>query len=363
MPRRPQRAAARVSERRTPHRWTAPPSEFTAGLVLAAAAGLYACVALGQDAVAWGVAGVVLLLVLAILATAFSRREAHLDRADLLLLGAGAAAEAGAPLLHATFAPVASVAGGVLLALATRRLLATASRDLLVAAAGVPLVALGIVAGQARAFATTPAWGFGLLAAVPWPAAVAFVGLRERRTSVAAHREIAKGERDLARQDYAGSVKDFDRAIALGPKGAPGEELPWYGKGASLILLGQYDEALRAIDKALDLNPRNEVAWLNKGNALTRMGRLIDALRCFNAAIHVNPAYEVAWNNKGNTLARLGHYDEALACYERALELDAEYRGAWMNKGYVLTKIGRYEEATACADRVLRLKERRPKAA
>jgi tetratricopeptide (TPR) repeat protein len=217
---------------------------------------------------------------------------------------------------------------------------------------------MGIVAAEDLPFASHAAWLLGLAAAVPWPAAVAVEGLRQRRTTAAAHREIVKAERDLARQDYAESVKDFDRAIALGGKGTPGEELPWYGKGASLILLGRYEEALRAIDKALDLNPHNEVAWLNKGNALTKMGRLIDALRCFNAAIKVNPAYEVAWNNKGNTLARLGHHEEALACYERALEIDPDYRGAWVNKGYVLTKLGRYDEATSCADRVLRLNER-----
>src|SRR2546428_2150560 len=127
-----------------------------------------------------------------------------------------------------------------------------------------------------------------------------------------------------------------------GPRGA------WC---AALILLGRYDEALRAIDTALDINPHNEVAWLNKGNAFTKLGRLVDALRCFNAAIKVNPTYEVAWNNKGNALARLGKFEEALGCYERALEIDAAYRGAWVNKGFVLTKLGRFDEAALCADR------------
>ncbi len=352
------RPALRTSPPATPHRWTVPPPEFTAGLVLAAAAGLYTSMAFGEDTAAWGIAGVLVLLVLILLGICLSRREDPIVLPDVLLLAAGAGAGAGAPVLHATFAPLASAASAVLLGVATRRLIGTPNRDFLIAASGVPLAALGVVAAQGRSFATTPAFAFGLLAAALWPAAVLAVTLRSRRTSVAARQEIAKAERNLQRQDYAASVKGFDRAIALGTKGSPGEELPWYGKGASLLLLGQYEEALRAIDKALDLNPRNEVAWLNKGNALTRMGRLADALRCFNAAITVNPTYEVAWNNKGNALARLGHYDEALACYERALELDGDYRGAWMNKGYVLTKIGRYEEATACADRVMRLKER-----
>ena len=347
-----------VSNRGRTRSWAAPPPEFTGGLVLAAAVGLYASASLGQSSIVWGVAGVVLLLILIVLGIALSERDMHVRRTDAVLLAAGAASGALAPALPVTAAPLASVAGALFLAFGTRHLLASSGRDFVVAASGVSLVALGIVAAEGSPFAATPAWTFGLLAAIPWPAAVAAEGLRRRRISAAARREIVKAEHDLAREDYLGSVKDFDRAIALGMKGAPGEELPWYGKGASLILLGRYEEALRAIDKALDLNPRNEVAWLNKGNALTKMGRLIDALRCFNAAIKVNPAYEVAWNNKGNTLARLGHYDEALTCYERALEIDPDYRGAWVNKGYVLTKMGRYDEATSCADRVLRLNER-----
>src|SRR5437016_5944221 len=127
---------------------------------------------------------------------------------------------------------------------------------------------------------------------------------------------------------------------------------------ATLVLLGRYEEALRAIDTALDINPQNEVAWVNKGNALTRLGRLIDALRCFNAAIKVNPQFEVAWNNKGNALARLGKFEDALRCYDRALEIDPGYRGAWVNKGFVLTKLGRFDEAASCADRVLLLERR-----
>ncbi len=354
---RPRRVTL-VSSRPNPRRWVAPPPEFSGSLVVAAAAGLYASEKLGEAIVAWGVAGTILLLILIIFGITLSRRETRVGRIDGLLLVGGGFAGAFALALPTTLAPALSAAGALLLAFATRRLLKTSGRDLIVAASGVSLVALGIAAGENWSFATHTAWLLGVVAAIPWPAAVAVEGVRHRRTTAAAHRELRKAEADLARRDYAESVKDFDRAIALGPKGTPGEELPWYGKGASLILLGRYEEALRAIDKALDLNPRNEVAWLNKGNALTKMGRLVDALRCFNAAIKVNPGFEVAWNNRGNTLSRLGHHEEALACYERALEIDPEYRGAWINKGFVLTKLGRYDEATSCADRALRLNGR-----
>lgn len=350
----PRGAAGKAFQRRAA---TLPPSELTGGLTVAAVASLYLSDVLGQAYVAWGVAFVMTILAAYVFAVVVSRRGVFLRRTDGLFLLAGGMFSAAAPAVHPSVAPVLTVAGAVLLAYGTRGLLRTRSRDLIVVASEVPLIALALIAALDYAFAGSVAWTLGLVAIVPWPAAVAVEGVRQRRLGLLLGRELTKAQGHLEREQYAASVRDFDRAIALGRKGAPGEEMPWYGKGASLILLGQYEEALRAIDKALDLNPRNEVAWLNKGNALTKMGRLIDALRCFNAAIKVNPRYEVAWNNKGNTVARLGQYDEALACYERALEIDPNYRGAWVNRGYVLTKLGRYAEAAACADRALSLNE------
>jgi len=266
--------------------------------VVAAAASLYLSNLLGQTNIAWATVFVVATLSAYIFASVILRATDPIPRIDLLPLLAGSVLCAVAPLLPRTLAPLLSAAGAIALALATRRLVKSNLRDLIVAASGIPLGVSGFVAGLGLAFAGTTAWTFGLLAVVPWPAAVAAEGVRQRRATLVIQGELTKAERHLEGADYAQSVKDFDRAIALSGRGTPGEEMPWYGKGASLVLLGRYEEALRAIDRALDLNPRNEVAWLNKGNALTKMGRLLDALRCFNAAIKVNPKYEVAWNNK-----------------------------------------------------------------
>lgn len=334
--------------------------------VASAGIGLYASNALGQGWTPWAIAFVLAAVTGYAIAGSFPHSLGRLRRFDGMLLLAGAVLGALAPVLG-SFAPAPAeslamalaVASALPLAAATRRLLAKPGRDLLAAAAAVPLVVLAIAAGEGTAYARTSAWSLGVLASLPWPAALAFVVVRDRIMALAVRRELVEAEAHYERQDYAKSVEDYDRAIRLAERSSGPEELPWYGKGAALIILGRYGEALESIDRALDINPYNEVAWVNKGNALTKMGRLVDALRCFNAAIKVNPAYEVAWNNKGNALARLGRFEEALRCYEKALDLDPDYRGAWVNKGYVLAKLGRYDEAAACADRVLRLGERR----
>ncbi len=336
-------------------RWAAPPPEFAGAVVAASGVGLLLANVLGQAGVIWGVAFVLSALCVYVLATAPLPRDARLNRTDAGLLALGAAPGLLVPAVPAVIAPVMAVAGAIPLALATRRLLKSPARTLLVVSSALPLITLAIVAANGLPFAGTDAWTLAVLASLPWPVLLVARELLRRRFDVALRRELSRAERDISRRDYASSLRDYDHAIELSKKGAVREELPWYGKGATLILLGRYEEALRAIDTALDINPHNEVAWLNKGNALMKLGQHMDALRCFNAALKVNPKYEVAWNNKGNALARLGHYEEALRCYERALAIDGGYRGAWINKGYVLTKLGRYDEAASCADRALRL--------
>jgi len=193
-------------------------------------------------------------------------------------------------------------------------------------------------------------WILGAAAILAGGAMAAEGRLVGRRVSAAVERARPMHQE----MDAEASISRYDRALALGRRTATGTgDEAWTSKGAALVLLGRYDEAIECLDQALQINPDSELAWLNRGNALARKGLTKDALSAYNRAIQANSRYEVAWNNKGNTLARLGNYNEALRCYDRALELDVGYRSAWVNKGFVLAKMGYYEEAAQCADKVL----------
>ncbi len=334
--------------------------EIAGGIVLAGAASLAVSGVMRQPLAAAGI-GAVLLAVGAILVLQLFRDGIRgLPLLDGLPLLAGIALQLGGASLGGdpgatAIATGLAVASAFPLAWSTKRLAVGRWRVVLAVAGAIPLAGLALAAASGPGTAGTVPWYVGIVSAVPWPAALTISEIRRRHATSILRRELVLAERDMARRNYERSLQEYDRAIAATRVGVPGAEIPWYGKGATLILLGRYEEALRAIDMALDINPRNEVAWVNKGNALTKMGRLVDALRSFNAAIKVHPNYEVAWNNKGNALARLGKYEEALQSYERALEIDAAYRGAWVNKGFVLTKLGRFDEAASCADRALHL--------
>jgi len=218
---------------------------------------------------------------------------------------------------------------------------------------------LPIASNGAQAAVTGALWGVGGLLVL---AAVA-MALQGRLLETRIRSDVETGRARHVRLDPRGSLASYDRAIERSKRSATGmSDAAWTSKGAALLLLGEYDEAIQCLDTAVRLNPGNALAWLNRGNALARKGQLKESLWSFNKVIEIDPRYEVAWNNKGNTLARLGNYAEALKCYERALAIDRDYRGAWVNKGFVLAKLGYYEEAALCADRVLSI-ARKPAAA
>jgi Flp pilus assembly protein TadD len=181
--------------------------------------------------------------------------------------------------------------------------------------------------------------------------AEAFVDMRQRATL---EMMIARGDARYMRSDYRRAAEEYDEAIERivhgreTAKGTTGYDVPWYRKGAALVLAGDLEEGIRCLDMALRINPRNAVTWVNKGNALSKLGRHQEAMSAFERALRINPRYEIAWNNKGNALARQGEYMGALKCYNQAIKVNPKYYDVWINKGYVLAKMGKYEEAARC---------------
>jgi tetratricopeptide (TPR) repeat protein len=66
-------------------------------------------------------------------------------------------------------------------------------------------------------------------------------------------------------------------------------------------------------------------SWNANGLVLDKQGEYDEALKAFNKAIELNPKYAEAWNNKGNALKSIGRTTETDAAFTRAKELG--YKG------------------------------------
>ena len=157
----------------------------------------------------------------------------------------------------------------------------------------------------------------------------------------------------LGRHEEA--IRCLDKALEIDPRLAR----VWSNKGKSFHALGRYEEAIRCYDKALEIDPRLAVTWSNKGGSLNILGHPPeDAIRCYDKAIEIDAGYAYAWNNKGRSLYTLGRHEEAIRCYDKALEIDPRYAAAWHNKGNSLYALSRYEEAIRYLDKALEIDPR-----
>ena len=104
-------------------------------------------------------------------------------------------------------------------------------------------------------------------------------------------------------------------------KKKPACPYPYNGKGVILYQLGQYEEAIKLFDKAIEINPNYPEPYTHKGLCLTYLKMYEEALECHNKSIKLNPNHSGAYNNKGKTFVDMGKLKEAMECFNEAIKL------------------------------------------
>ena len=124
------------------------------------------------------------------------------------------------------------------------------------------------------------------------------------------------------------------------------------------IELDRLQEALDALNKAIELDPRNSIAWFNKGCIFGRLGRYEEALDACNKAIEINPQYANAWYNKGNALYELEKYQQALEAFSNAIEINPQNALAYRNLAEAYFNLGSIEQAVTNVNNAISLNEK-----
>ena len=153
----------------------------------------------------------------------------------------------------------------------------------------------------------------------------------------------------LGENDQA--IAALERAVILEPEMAA----LWFNAANILCDLGQFEKAGQHYEKALYLNPEYFQANNNYGKALFARGQFNEALTQYNKALELNPEFAEAWSNKGNTLNELKRYADAITCYDKSLSLNPNYAEAWSNKGITLQELKRFDDALNAYNKALEL--------
>ena len=161
----------------------------------------------------------------------------------------------------------------------------------------------------------------------------------------------SRGNDFFYKSEYEKALKAYDKAIELDPNYA----MAWFNKGTALGKLSRHEKALKAYDKAIELDPNYAMAWFNKGTALGKLSRHEKSLKAFDKAIELGPNYAMAWCNKGAALGKLSRHEDAMKAFDKAIELDPNYAMTWVNKGNALIKLSRHEDALKACDKAIEL--------
>ncbi len=138
----------------------------------------------------------------------------------------------------------------------------------------------------------------------------------------------------------------------------PDDGAAWLILGATLSGIARYEDAIRALRKAMRLRPdrRLDMPYAEIGHLYREKGSLRTAERWYRKAVTRNPQSTSNLVYLGAVLAKQGRFAEAKRYHRRAAGLG---RGTWdeayLNLGLILRAEGKYKAALECLDKAIEI--------
>ncbi len=151
----------------------------------------------------------------------------------------------------------------------------------------------------------------------------------------------------------ADAVEAFTRALALRPADLETLSL----RASAFDALHMYDQAIRDLKTALEIDPDNPRYRAQLGAQLKQAGRYEEALEYLNPAIESEPSNAMSWRDRSRTFYELGDLESALSDINRAMELDPTSTQGVAMRGIILWEMGNAEEALADFNMAIRLEQ------
>jgi len=184
-----------------------------------------------------------------------------------------------------------------------------------------------------------------------------------------AHWRSGLAELDAGALDQA--ERAFDRAIELDPKSYGG----WVGRARLALMRDDPEAALAAVRRVGELRPRDRYPIALLGSALRALGRLDEAARASASAAGAIPHFDDPWSeelarfavptraselDRAHELYRAGALDGAIAVLEALLAEDGDDVEVLNQLGSCLGTKGRYPAARRAWERSLELDPDQP---
>jgi tetratricopeptide (TPR) repeat protein len=122
------------------------------------------------------------------------------------------------------------------------------------------------------------------------------------------------------------------------------DEVDWIAKGNEFANKRNYSEAIKAYDKAIEVDRTNLKAYYNKATTLMEMGKFSKAVEEFSYYLTKNDGDNDAWFNLGICLYMMKKYVDAKDVFKRIL-VRTDESDVWFEIGKVEHQLGNTESS------------------
>jgi len=142
-----------------------------------------------------------------------------------------------------------------------------------------------------------------------------FFGVYKSGTNV----QAIPGSAPAAKQGVQDQIARLEMETIQNPASAA----VWIELGNAYFDTDQFEKAIQAYRKALEVQPRNADVWTDMGVMYRKTGRPDEAIKSFDQAIAIDPKHEISRLNKGIVLFHdLKDTEGAVRAWEGLLEVN-----------------------------------------
>lgn len=117
------------------------------------------------------------------------------------------------------------------------------------------------------------------------------------------------------------ALNELDKAIKIKPNYLDF----YYNKAIVLYMLNKYNEALQISVWLIENNSGSNARYYElEAESLSSLGRYAEALRAYDRAIQIDINNSKYYSSKAMVLGKMHRYEEAVMEYDKAIKLDPE---------------------------------------
>lgn len=129
-----------------------------------------------------------------------------------------------------------------------------------------------------------------------------------------------------------------------------GDEHIWYTLSSIYAKIEDYEQAITAAEKALEINPKLKESWLILASIYNNIGEYDKAIDAAENVLEVDTKEYLAWGHKGYAYYKKGNKDSAFELLNKAISLNSKSAHLWYLSAVINLDMKNYDKALEAVD-------------